>query len=193
MEMHGDYQISANRETVWDALNEPAVLKACLEGCESFDKVSDSAFEAKVTTKVGPIKMTFSCSIELSDIDPPNAYTISVQGNGGAAGYANVSAKVLLIENEGITVLSYTVDASLKGKIGQMGSRVVDSVARRMADDFFNEFTVIVNERSGVVTEPPPATKVATKKLRYYLFRALVIAVVVGLIIFGFVFLTAMH
>ena len=88
MEMRGEYQISADRQTVWDALNEPEVLRDCLEGCESFDRVSDSDFKARITTKVGPIKTTFACSIQLTDIDPPNAYTISGKGNGGASGFA---------------------------------------------------------------------------------------------------------
>ena len=157
MEMHGEHRISADRQTVWDALNEPAVLKNCLEGCESFDKVSDSEFKARMTTKVGPIKTIFSCSIRLSDIDPPNSYTISGQGDGGASGYAKGSVKVSLMESEGTTVLHYEVDASLRGKIGQMGSRVVDSVARSMAEKFFGRLTVIVNESKSVDSTIEPS------------------------------------
>ena len=156
MEMHGEYRISADRQTVWNALNEPAVLKDCLEGCESFDRVSESDFKARMTTKVGLIKTNFSCSIQLSDIDPPNSYTISGQGDGGASGYAKGAVKVSLTEAEGATVLHYVVDASLRGKIGQMGSRVVDSVARSMADKFFGRLTVIVNERTSADSEIEP-------------------------------------
>ena len=148
MDMQGEYRISADRKTVWDALNEPEVLKACLVGCESFDKISDSDFKAKMTTKVGPIKTKFSCSIQLSDIDPPNAYTLSGQGDGGAAGFARGSVKVLLTESDGTTLLQYTVDASLRGKIGQMGSRVVNSVARSMADKFFGNLSALVDEQA---------------------------------------------
>ncbi len=181
MEMKGEYRISANREIVWEALNDPAVLKACLEGCESFDKKSDTDFEAVVTTKVGPIKTRFACTIELSDIDPPNAYTILGKGNGGASGYAKGTVKVLLTEDEGTTALSYTVDASLKGKIGQMGSRVVDSVAKRLADIFFRNLTGIVDERTGAVSDVQPST---TKS---HLFRNALYAVVAGLIIYGII------
>ena len=193
MEMHGEHQISADRRTVWDALNEPSVLKDCLEGCESFDKKSESDFEAIVKTKVGPIKMTFSFSIKMSDIDPPNSYTLSGEGNGGASGYAKGSVKVVLTESNNITVLSYTVDASLRGKIGQMGSRVVDSVASRMADNFFKNLTSIVNERASTITEPPSSTKTTTEQHKSYLPRLLLGAVIVALIIFGIVFLTTNH
>ena len=148
MDMQGEHRISADRKTVWDALNEPEVLKACLVGCESFDRISDSDFKAKMTTKVGPIKTKFACSIQLSDIDPPNAYTLSGQGDGGAAGFARGSVKVLLTESDGTTLLQYTVDASLRGKIGQMGSRVVNSVARSMADKFFGNLSALVDEQA---------------------------------------------
>jgi carbon monoxide dehydrogenase subunit G len=193
MEMHGEYTISADRGTVWDALNEPTVLKDCLEGCESFDKKSESDFEAIVTTKVGPIKMTFSFVIKMSDIDPPNSYTLSGEGSGGASGYAKGSVKVVLTESNDITVLSYTVDASLRGKIGQMGSRVVDSVASRMADKFFKNLTSIVNERASTITEPLSSTKTTTKQHKSYLPRLLLGAVIVALVIFGIVFLITNH
>ena len=148
MDMQGEYRICAERKTVWDALNEAEVLKACLVGCESFDRISDTDFKAKMTTKVGPIKTKFSCTIQLSDIDPPNSYTLSGQGDGGAAGFARGSVKVLLSESAGTTLLQYTVDASLRGKIGQMGSRVVNSVARSMADKFFGNLSALVDERA---------------------------------------------
>ena len=142
--MRGEYQIAAGRETVWAALNDPSVLQSCLEGCESFDKISDTDFKAKMTTRVGPIRTKFSCAIQLSDIDPPNSYTLSGQGDGGPSGFAKGSVKVALKENEGATVLSYAVDASLRGKIGQMGARVVDNVARSMADKFFGQLSAMV-------------------------------------------------
>ena len=185
MEMSGEYRISASREVVWGALNEPEVLKACLEGCEKFDKISDSGFEAIVTTKVGPIKTTFDCTLQLSDIDPPKAYTLSGEGDGGASGFAKGSVSVLLSESEGITVLNYDVDASLRGKIGQMGSRVIDSVAKMMADDFFDNLTRIVHERSGVSTEFPPPRK----RLQSFIRRGIVIAVIVAIVIVGIVVL----
>ena len=183
MEMRGEYQISADRQTVWDALNEPEVLRDCLEGCESFDKVSNSDFKARITTKVGPIKTTFACSIQLTDIDPPNAYTISGQGNGGASGFARGSIKVSLSESEGATVLGYAVDASLRGKIGQMGSRVVNSVARSMADKFFGNFMAIVDKRTSAASEIESAP--IQENTRYTQLRVILIAAACAIVILG--------
>ena len=183
MEMHGEYWISADRQTVWNALNEPAVLKDCLEGCESFDRVSESDFKARMTTKVGLIKTNFSFSIQLSDIDPPNSYTISGQGDGGASGYAKGAVKVSLTEAEGATVLHYVVDASLRGKIGQMGSRVVDSVARSMADKFFGNFTAIVDERTSAASEIESAP--TQENTRYTQLRVILIAAACAIVILG--------
>ena len=183
MEMRGEYQISADRQTVWDALNEPEVLRDCLEGCESFDRVSNSDFKARITTKVGPIKTTFDCSIQLTDIDPPNAYTISGKGNGGASGFARGSIKVSLSESEGTTVLGYAVDASLRGKIGQMGSRVVNSVARSMADKFFGNFTAIVDERTSAASEIESAP--TQENTRYTQLRVILIAAACAIVILG--------
>jgi carbon monoxide dehydrogenase subunit G len=150
MQMSGEYRIPALRQVVWDALNDPEVLKGCLSGCERLDKLSDTAFDAVVTTKVGPIKATFTGAVELSDMDPPNAYVISGEGKGGAAGFAKGSAKVNLREDGGVTVLGYTVEARLGGKLGQMGARVVDPVARKMADEFFGKFAETVGGRPSV-------------------------------------------
>ena len=158
--MRGEYQIAAGREAVWAALNDPSILRACLEGCESFDKISDTDFKAKMTTRVGPIRTKFSCAIQLSDLDPPNSYTLSGQGDGGASGYAKGSVKVALTENEGATVLSYAVDASLRGKIGQMGARVVDNVARSMADKFFGKLSAMVVDKASAVPETEPPTEI---------------------------------
>lgn len=184
MEMRGQHTISTNREAVWNALNDPQVLQACLEGCETLTQKSVTDFEAVINTKVGPIKTTFACTLALSNIEPPVSYTLSGQGNGGAAGFAKGSVKVELKESEGTTDLTYTVDASLRGKIGQMGSRVIDSVAKSMADDFFNKLTSIVNERSGVVAEPPPPGKSGRKAS----VRVAAIAVVAGLIVLAVYF-----
>jgi hypothetical protein len=144
MEMLGERQIGASRQLIWDTLNDATVLKSCLPGCDRLEKVSDSMFETTITAKVGPVKTTFVGSVTLSDIDPPNAYTISFEGKGGAAGYAKGSAKVRLADRDGGTQLQYVIAASLGGKLAQMGSRVVDGVARQMADDFFGRFAEIV-------------------------------------------------
>jgi carbon monoxide dehydrogenase subunit G len=187
MEMKGEYRISANREVVWKALNDPKVLQACLEGCESLEKRSDTTFDAIVITRVGPIRTTFSCLLELSDIDAPNGYTLSGQGNGGASGHAKGSVKVALAEDGDATVLSYTVDASLKGKIGQMGARVIDSVAKKMADEFFDRLKRILSEDLGTT-----AVAEATAEGRYaYLSRAALVAFAIGLVILGIYYLSS--
>jgi len=156
MEMQGERLISASRQVVWDTLNDAAALKSCLSGCDRLERVSDSKFEATITAKVGPVKTTFVGSVTLSDIDPPSAYTISFEGKGGAAGFAKGSAKVRLAEGDGVTHLHYVVAASLGGKLGQLGSRVVDGVARQMADDFFGRFVEFVGP-SAAAEEPGEA------------------------------------
>lgn len=186
--MRGEYQIAAGREAVWAALNDPSILQSCLEGCESFDKISDTDFKAKMTTKVGPIRTKFACTIQLSDLDPPNAYTLSGQGDGGASGFAKGTVKVSLTESGGATVLGYAVDASLRGKIGQMGARVVDNVARSMADKFFGKLSAMVVDEpeSGdpdtaapADTAPEDAAPAARKGLS--LVHIILIAAAIGL------------
>ena len=184
MEMRGEYQIAADREAVWAALNDPSVLQACLEGCESFNKLSDTDFKAKMTTKVGPVRTKFSCAIQLSDLDPPNSYTLFGQGDGGASGYAKGSVKVALTENEGTTVLSYAVDASLRGKIGQMGARVVDNVARSMADKFFGKLSaIVVDEPATASPEIESSTEIGppTERKGLSLVHIILIAAVIAL------------
>lgn len=146
MDMTGEYRIPASRETVWQALNDPDVLKQCIPGCEEIDKKSDTEFSAKVTAKVGPVKAKFGGDVTLSDLDPPNGYTISGQGTGGAAGFAKGGAKVDLAEDGGETVLSYTVNATVGGKLAQIGSRLIDSTAKKMAGQFFAKFAEVVGD-----------------------------------------------
>ena len=140
MEMHGERRIPAAREAVWARLNDPETLKECIPGCQSVEKLSDTEFTAKVTAKVGPVKANFSGKVTLSDLDPPAAYTISGQGTGGVAGFAKGGAKVTLEEEGGETVLRYGVEAHVGGKLAQIGSRLIDATARKMADQFFTRF-----------------------------------------------------
>ena len=127
MEMSGEQIIAAPRQAVWDALNDPEVLKACIPGCDSLEKTSDTDMTATVTAKVGPVKAKFNGSVTLSEIDPPNGYRISGEGKGGAAGFAKGGAQVTLSDsNEGGTVLRYTVDATVGGKLAQIGSRLIE-------------------------------------------------------------------
>ena len=141
MEMSGEQIIAAPRQTVWDALNDPEVLKACIPGCDSLEKTSDAEMKATVTTKVGPVKAKFKGEVTLSDIDPPNGYRISGEGKGGAAGFAKGGAQVTLSDSEdGGTVLHYTVDATVGGKLAQIGSRLIDATAKKLSGEFFAAF-----------------------------------------------------
>jgi len=144
MDMSGEYVIAAPRQAVWEALNDPEILKQCIPGCESVDKTSDTSFEAKVTAKVGPVRAKFSGKVNMSDIDPPNGYTISGEGTGGAAGFAKGGAKVTLSDDPEGTKLEYSVDATVGGKLAQIGSRLIDSSAKKMANDFFGKFAELV-------------------------------------------------
>jgi uncharacterized protein len=151
MTMKGEVALPASREVVWEKLNDPEVLKACIPGCQTLDKTSDTSFSAVAKLKIGPVSATFKGSVELSDLDPPNGYTISGQGEGGVAGFAKGGAKVALgpaPEGNG-TVLSYDVEANVGGKIAQLGARLIDGVAKKMADQFFANFAqAVANSQS---------------------------------------------
>lgn len=160
MDMSGSQRITAPRDKVWAALNDPDILRQCIPGCEEVQKTSDTEFTAKVVAKVGPVSAKFSGKVTLSDLDPPNGYTITGEGSGGAAGFGKGGAKVSLEpDGEEATVLSYTAHATVGGKLAQIGSRLVDATARKMADDFFNRFTAVVGGPPEPV--PGPASDVA--------------------------------
>ncbi len=141
MEMSGEYRIPAPRENVWAALNDPQVLRETIPGAESVEKIADDEFEAVAKAKVGPVSARFKGKVKLTDIDPPNGYTINGEGNGGAAGFAKGSAKVHLADDNGVTVLTYTVNAQIGGKLAQIGQRFIDSTASKLADEFFGNFS----------------------------------------------------
>ncbi len=140
MTMTGEYQLPALQQTVWEKLNDPAVLKACIPGCESLEKTSHTGFQADATIKIGPVKAKFKGSVTLSDIDPPNGYKISGQGEGGAAGFAKGGATVKLVPKDGGTLLTYDVEAQIGGKLAQLGQRLINGAAKKVADDFFGNF-----------------------------------------------------
>jgi uncharacterized protein len=144
MEIKGEYRIAAPRDKVFAALNDPAVLQACIPGCESLEKTSDTELKAKVRLRIGPVSASFTGKVTLSDIDPPNGYKISGEGQGGAAGFAKGGAVVSLREEGAETVLTYTVDAQVGGKIAQVGARLIDGTARKLADEFFGKFAAMV-------------------------------------------------
>ena len=126
----------------------PKFLKACIPGCEQFDKLSDTEFQAVSTTKIGPVKAKFKGKVTLSDLDPPNGYKISGQGDGGVAGFAKGGATVKLEPKECGTLLSYTVEAHIGGKLAQLGQRLINGAAKKMADEFFKKFAAAVNPQS---------------------------------------------
>ena len=141
MTMTGEVNLPANREAVWAALNDPEVLKSCIPGCQELTKVSDTEFEAVAKVAVGPVKASFKGKISLQDLDPPNAYTIRGEGQGGVAGFAKGGANVRLEEADGGgTKLTYDVDAQVGGKIAQLGGRLINGVAKKYADEFFANF-----------------------------------------------------
>jgi len=144
MEMTGEFRLDAPRESVWAALNDVDVLRGCVPGCDEMERTADDQFTAKVTAKVGPVKAKFTGKVTLSDMDPPNGYTISGEGQGGAAGFAKGGAKIELADDGDGTILRYTVDASVGGKLAQIGSRLIDGTAKKMADEFFTNFAEAV-------------------------------------------------
>jgi hypothetical protein len=159
MEMHATRTLAADRQTVWAALNDPEVLKACIPGCEELTGSPEDGFEAVVKQKVGPVKATFKGGVTLSDVVPATSYTIAGEGKGGVAGFAKGQAQVLLSDAEaGGTDLHYDVEAKVGGKLAQLGSRIVDSFARKMADQFFERFQAHV-EGERDVTEDDAATE----------------------------------
>lgn len=162
MKITGEHRIPADRNTVWKALNDPEVLKACLPGCESIEKSSDTEMKAKITTRIGPVKASFSGAVTLSDLDPPNGYTISGEGQGGAAGFASGSAKVKLVEDgPSATVLSYEAEARVGGKLAQIGSRLIDSTVKKLSEEFFGAFAEKVGAKAGA---PPAAVEAAVAR-----------------------------
>ena len=144
MELKGTRTIAADRATVWAALNDPEVLQACIPGCDELTGSPAEGFEAKVTQKIGPVKAKFTGVVQLTNIVEGESYTIGGEGKGGAAGFAKGSADVKLADVEGGTELTYDVDAKVGGKLAQLGSRLIDSFSKKMADQFFERFQVAV-------------------------------------------------
>ncbi len=160
MNFTGQYRIEAPRPLVWEALNDPEVLRQSIPGCQEIEKESETAFTAKVKAKLGPVSASFKGRVELTDLDPPNAYTISGEGQGGVAGFAKGGARVSLEDTpDGATTLSYTADGQVGGKLAQIGARLVEGSAKKIADDFFGTFNAIVSERAAsqpAAQEPTP-------------------------------------
>jgi len=157
MQMAGEQRIAASRQRVWEALNDAEILKACIPGCQSLEKEGEDRFDAVAEVKIGPIGARFKGKVQLSDIDAPNGYTITGQGNGGVAGNAKGSAKVRLSEEGGVTLVSYDVEAEVGGRMAQLGGPIIDATAKQLAGKFFSTFGDVVG---GKVEAVPAAEAV---------------------------------
>jgi carbon monoxide dehydrogenase subunit G len=144
MTMTGEVQLPAPKDVVWAKLNDAEVLKACIPGCEELIKLSDTEMTAVAVTKIGPVKARFKGNVHLTDLDPPNGYKISGEGDGGVAGFAKGGATVKLTDKDGGTLLTYDVEAQIGGKLAQLGQRLVNGAAKKVADDFFSNFAKAV-------------------------------------------------
>ena len=182
MKLTGSYEIKLDKNSVWKALNDPEILKKSIPGCEEFKKNSDTNFTATATNKIGPFNATFTGDIELKDINPPDSYKISGQGN-SPVGFASGEASVQLEESNGSTKLIYSVEANVGGKIAQVGSRLIDMTAKKMADIFFGKFSELLSsaekqEDKKEEIEIAPEKSIDSKQINKKLLYATVIIVV---------------
>jgi uncharacterized protein len=144
MDMTGEQLIPLPQQRVWEALNDPEILKACIPGCESIERTAETEYAVAMTAAVGPVKARFNGKLKLSDLNPPSSYSLAFEGSGGAAGFGKGSAHVDLVPEGDTTRLRYSANASVGGKLAQIGARLIDGVARKMADDFFTRFNATV-------------------------------------------------
>ncbi len=164
MELKGEFRIPASRAVVWAGLNDLEVLKKCIPGCQEIEKASDTEFTAKVVLKVGPVKAPFKGKVTLSDLDPPNGYKIVGEGQGAAAGFARGEATVRLAEDGGATVLSYEAHATVGGKLAQVGQRLLDATAHKLAGEFFGKFSEVVSAPAEAAAEEVAEAAAAAKE-----------------------------
>jgi len=186
MELTNTRIVPAPPYVVWASLNDPAILKECLPGCESLERAGDNAFQAVMATRVGPVSARFTGRVTMSDIDPPNAYTLHFEGQGGAAGFARGEARITLApEGERQTSLHYAAKAQVGGKLAQIGSRLVDGAAAKMTDDFFTRFVERVGAAAGgapAAASVPATTGLAPPGGSAWIRYAAIIAIVIVLI-----------
>ena len=179
MDMKGSRLVPTSVEATWQALNDPEALRACIPGCESIDRVSDTEYGLAMTARVGPVSAKFSGRLVLGDIVAPQSYTLKFEGQGGAAGFANGMARVALAPAEGGTRIDYVVNAQVGGKLAQIGSRLIDGAAAKVADDFFSRFVEraggSARPMTGAAEAPPAELAAALKTMRIRLLLAAVI------------------
>ena len=177
MDIKGEYRIGASRERVWSALNDPEMLKACSPGCERLEQISPTELNARVVARIGPVQSAFDTRLQLTNLNPPVSYTLVGESKGGAAGFGKGSANVVLDEEGDVTVLRYTADFQVGGKLAQVGARLVSGVTRKTADDFFTTFSTRLDSGAQRVVAVEAAAPTATRN------RNFAIAAVIALII----------
>ena len=189
MKLEGSYQLNVKKEIVWKALNDPDILKQCIPGCESFDKENNNSFNATATNQIGPMNATFSGTVTLSNIKKNESYIISGEGQ-SSVGFANGSANVNLLEENGMTTLTYVVNVNVGGKIAQLGSRLIDGVAKKMSDYFFGRFADLVApqiKNSGEIIDKKRVKELKSNFLNKYIYSFLSILILLLVVIFYFV------
>ena len=191
MKLTGSYQINLKKQKVWEALNDPKILKKAIPGCEEFKKNSDTEFTATATNKIGPFNATFTGDIELKDLNPPNSYKITGSGN-SPVGFANGEAIVILEDFNGGTKLKYTVEANVGGKIAQVGSRLIDMTAKKIADIFFGKFSKLISTKTETdEIEKPVEDKIPSEKKPVKKILIIVSAVIIiGIILYSLNWIT---
>jgi len=192
MKLTGSYRLNVKKEYVWRALNNPNILKQCIPGCVSFDKESNNVFNATATNQIGPMNATFSGTVTLSNIQNNQSYTLSGEGQ-SSVGFAQGSADVKLIEENGITILSYEVNVNVGGKIAQLGSRLINGVAKKMSDYFFGRFADLVapivkeEKKAGTALEEKRVKEIKSNFLNKYIYSTVAILILLLVVIFYFV------
>ena len=192
MKLTGSYKLNVKKEIVWQALNNLDILKKCIPGCESFEKESDTIFNATVTNQIGPMNATFSGKVILSNIQENRSYTLSGEGQ-SSVGFANGSANVKLKEENKSTILSYEVDVNVGGKVAQLGSRLIDGVAKKMSDYFFGRFSDLVSpikkeeKDTGEIVEEKRVVELKSNFLNKYFYLAIATLILLLVVIFYFV------
>ena len=192
MKLVGSYKLSVKKEIVWQALNNSNILKQCIPGCESFKKESDTVFKAIATNQIGPMNATFSGTVTISNIQENQSYTLSGEGQ-SSVGFANGSANVNLKEENGLTTLSYEVDVNVGGKVAQLGSRLIDGVAKKMSDYFFGRFSDLISpikrkeKDTGETVAEKRVEELKSNFLNRYVYSVLIILILLLVAIFYFV------
>ena len=184
MELKSTRTVPAPVEKTWAALNDPEVLKACLPGCEAIEPSGENEFRAAMTARVGPVSAHFSGRIRLSDVVPQRSYTMSFEGQGGAAGFASGEARVALEAQDGGTRIDYTVKAQVGGKLAQIGSRLVDGAAAKVADDFFGRLVERLTPPGAVAPEAAAAAEAAARWRRMRIRLAIAAAIIVAMAVY---------